>query len=308
MFLLYFLSMQKGRIGILRGGKNEHYEKSLNDGRDLILFLHENLKDQWQPIDIFVDKQGTWHIGGLPIIPVDLLHRVDAVWNTAHPEITETLKKIGIPCFANQPIVNILTNNRKILEEYLKESEIKIPRHLIFPIYQEDFDGPRERYSIKKAKEVHEKFSPPWIIKSFTSDSGMAIHVANTFPELVNAIEDGVRHNTSILIEEFISGKEIKVHSLSGFRDQEIYNFPIERVTEQEKRKIDTMSKKIFKYLGIPHYLKSEFKIDKKGRIYFTGLETYPRVLDSDLSLACDKVGAKMYHIIGHILDKMIKR
>ena len=48
----------------------------------------------------------------------------------------------------------------------MKSVGVQMPRSMVLPVYQKDFDGPRERYAIKKAKEVHEKFGAPWMVKS----------------------------------------------------------------------------------------------------------------------------------------------
>jgi len=299
--------MQRKKIGVLRGGTGEHYEKSLKKGGDLIIFFHENLKEKWEPVDILVDKENIWHTGGIPITPINLFHKVDAVWNTGHPSFSETLRNLGIPFLGENVMPAFLKDNRKILEEELKNIGIKMPRHVVLPVYQKDFDGPIERYSIKKAKEVHEKFSPPWIVKSFVADPNVAIHLVKIFPELVGAIEDVANHNESILVEEFIEGKEVQVHSLANFRDQDIYLFPFGNLTKEEKEKIDFMTREIFKYLGVPHYLKSGFKINSRGKIYFTNLDTDLSFSDPELSFVCQMVNAKVSHIAEHILERILK-
>ena len=74
--------------------------------------------------------------------------------------------------------------------------------------------------------------------KIFTSDSNMGIHLTKTFGELAEAIEDGVNHNKSILVEEFISGKSSTVHSISGFRGEDIYVFPPQNFLTDEKERV----------------------------------------------------------------------
>ena len=183
-----------------------------------------------------------------------------------------------------------------------------MPRSIILPVYQKDFDGPRERYSIKKAKEVHEKFAPPWIVKSFTPDANMAVHLAHTFNELVAGIEDGVNHGKSILVEEFIEGKVASLHSVPGFRGQELYIFPAVNVfgniSLEEKEKLSSLVKDLHAHLGAKHYLKSDFLLNKRGKVYFLDFESIPNLKPfSHFSQACESVGVKMHHVIEHILE-----
>jgi len=65
----------KRRVGILRGGTGEHYASSLKKGGDIILYISENLSNKYKVVDILIDKDHIWHLGGLPISPSDLAHR-----------------------------------------------------------------------------------------------------------------------------------------------------------------------------------------------------------------------------------------
>ena len=187
---------------------------------------------------------------------------------------------------------------------------VKMRRHIVMPVYQKDFDGPREKYSIKKAKEIHEKFPAPWIVKSFTSDASMGVHLAKTFNELVAGIEDGVKHEKSILVEEFISGKVASLHSVPHFRNTEIYIFPPVNVfgslSSAEKEKLADLAKNLHKHLGARHYLKSNFVLNKRGKIYLLDFESMPNLKAySHFSQACESVGAKMHHVVEHILEQV---
>ena len=184
-----------------------------------------------------------------------------------------------------------------------------MPRSIIIPAYQKDFDGPRERYAIKKAKEVFEKFSSPWIVKSFTEDSNMAVHLAKTFPELVNAIEDGAKHEKSILVEEFTAGKVASMHTIPMYRGEDIYTFPLGNsfgnFSVGEKEILAHVAKDLHKHIGAKHYLKSDFVLNSHGRVYLLQIESIPDLKsDSHFSQVCESVGAKMHHVVEHILEQ----
>lgn len=299
--------MNKVRVGIIRGGANENYETSLKEGSKMISYLFENLPNKCTPIDIFVDKVGVWHIQGVPVLPFDLMHKVDVIWDTTSPALSQVLEGhillFKIPHFAGS-----MASSKALLREHMKTIGVKMPMHIVLPAYQFDFDGLKEDYIFKKAQEVHQKFPSPWLVKSFSDEESMGIHVAKTFPELLNAIADGVEHNTSILIEELIEGQKMNTHLVKGFRDQDIYIFPINKIQKEEKNKLEDLSKKIYEHLGAEHYLNAHFILNKNKGIYLTDVSLYPDFsTDSILSSHCENIGAKTAHIFEHIIQKILK-
>ena len=313
---LYIQITQK-RVGILRGGRGDQYSSSLKDGGEVILHINENLSDKYKTVDILVDKDGVWHVGGLPENPHDLVHKVDLVWNVADPKLSITLANFSIPCVGKNFFSSTLEKSSLLLREHVRKlSNVDMPRSIVLPVYQKDFDGDRNKYAIKKAKEVHEKFGAPWIVKSFTPDTSMGIHLAKTFNELVGAIEDGVKHEKSILVEEFIAGKIASVHTLRGFRSDlpaqagDVYAFPLGNsygnFSIQEKEKLSSLAKDLHIHLGVEHYLKSDFVLDKRGKCYLLGIRLHPDLSqNSHFSEVCELVGAKMHQLVEHILRQI---
>jgi hypothetical protein len=299
------------KVGILRGGAGEHYASSLRKGGEIISHIFENLSEKWMPVDILIDREGIWHINGIPISPADLMHRVDVVWNMAHPGASVILDNFSIPNVSHGSFSSALENSKEILREHMGKIGVQMPRSVILPLYQKDFDGPRERYAIKKAKEVFEKFPSPWIVKSFMPDSNMGIHLAKTFNELAGAIEDGVKHEKSILIEEFIAGKVASVHSVPHFRGQDIYTFPLGNsfgiFSADEKEKLTALAKDLHTHIGAKHYLKSDFVLSPRGKVYLLGIESTPDLKkDSHFSQVCESVGAETHQVIEHILEQAL--
>lgn len=305
-------SAVKKRVGVLRGGISGDYHASIQRGGEIISHIHENLEDKYKVLDVLVDADGVWHLSGVPILSSDLMHRVDIVWNAAHPSFSNILESLGIPFVGNGLFSHTLQNSRDMLRKHMAQIGVSMPRHFVIPVYQSDFDGPRERYSIKKAKEVHEKFGSPWIIKSYTEDANMGIHLAKTFNELVAGIEDGTKHEKSILVEEFIGGMVAAVHSVPHFRGKDVYTFPLGNTfgsfSGEEKIQLESLARGLFFHLGANHYLKTNFILTPKGRIYLTQIEGTPDLKpDSHFSQVVESVGAKPHHVVEHILERAIK-
>ncbi len=293
------------RIGVLRGG-TDNYESSIKEGGDFISFVFDNMSSEYNTQDIFIDRDGVWHTNGLPTKPADIMHKVDVVWNFAEPSTASIIDSLSIPQINTSHFSSSLQNSREMLREHMKGAGISMPRSIILPAYQADLDGPRERYSIKKAKEVHEKFGAPWIVKSFTPNKNMGIHLAKTFGELTESIEDGLNQGNSILVEEFISGKPGAVHSLGGFRGEDVYVLPLGKgFTQEEKEKISEVARILHNHTGAEHYLKADFTWHLQRGFFLNDIYFTPDLRpDSHLDQASASVGANMSHIIEHILKQ----
>jgi len=313
--------MQK-RVGILRGGAGEHYHASLRKGGEVISYLSENLGEKYKPLDIFVDKEGVWHLAGWPIKLSDLMHRVDIVWNVAHANFSHSLDSLAIPHVSSAPFFSALKESKELLREHMKKVGVALPRSIVLPSYQKDFDLPSPRlrqgtaaqqkkeYAIRKAKEIHEKFGAPWIVKSITLDKNMGIHLAKTFSELVSAIEDGVAHEQSIIVEEFITGKVDALHTVSGFRDEDVYVFPLGQgniFSDAEKEKLSVLARDLHQHLSAGHYLKCDFLITPRGKVYLLEFENTPDLREgSHLSTVCGHAGAKLPEVVEHMLERTL--
>lgn len=293
------------RVGILRGGMGEGYDSSIWEGGKIISYLQENLADKYKPVDILVDKNGLWHIAGVPATPDLLMHKVDLVWNLSEPSTINVLQSFSIP-FVNSSPQNI---SGQMFREHLKNIGLKTPRSIVLPLYQFDFDGSKDIYIKKKAMEVFEKFSSPWVVKSFAPNSHMGVHVAKTFTELEESIRDGVSHDQSILVEELIFGKAGSVHSLSGFRAGDIYTFPLPKnFTQNEKEKLISLAEDLHKHLAVKHYLKSDFVLHSNRGLYLLGVDFLPDLRNgSHFHDACEQVGADMRQVVEHMLQSALR-
>ena len=276
----------KKRIGIIRGGMGDYYTSSLKKGGDIISYIFENLSEKYRVFDILIDKKGVWHLNGVPVKPADLIHKIDVIWNTTHPSVSVILKNFSIPNIGADSFSTVLENSKEMLEKHMAQIGLKMPRCIVSP---------------KSAKEVFEKFGSPWIVKKNNEAK-----VVKTFDELAEIINSG----SSLTVEEFITGKIASVHSLPKFRNQHIYTFPIGNsfgiFSADEKEKLATLTKDLHKYIGAKHYLKLDFILDKRGKVYLLGIESTPNLkLDSHFSQVCESVGAKMHQVVEHILEQV---
>src|SRR5882724_7545007 len=70
----------KIRVAVLRGGTSPEYETSLQTGG----YVLNNLPEKYHGVDVLIDRNGVWHVGGLPKSPEAILRQSDVVWNALH--------------------------------------------------------------------------------------------------------------------------------------------------------------------------------------------------------------------------------
>ncbi len=313
----------KIKVGVIRGGSNNNYKKSLEEGGKIISYLKEKLPNKTLALDILIDKSGVWHLNGLPIKPLDLLHKVDLIWDTTIPACSQELSQTHIPIYKISHFNTVLGSSKDILREYMSTVNIQVPNSFLISSYQKDIDGELDYFVVRKAKEVHQKFGAPWLVKAFTNDEDMGIHVAKTFGELIDSIRDGVLHNKSILVEELIEGRKIGLHTLNNFRNQEFYHLlPYEileqkgsficvydsKFSKEEKENIFEKVKHLFKNLGLKNYLHSEFTLHPRRGLFLNSINLIPDLsAESSLFLSCKELGILEHNLVENIINNTLR-
>jgi len=325
------------KVGVIRGGISDEYKVSLASGAQVLSHLRsDKMNKKYKSVDIFIDQAGVWHVNGIPITLDKLIHKVDVVVNALHGDygedgkVQQELEQWKIPYTGSGPLASALGYNKLLSKQEFTKFGIKTPKHLLFPAYQSDFDGPREKYAFRKAREVWGKMSPPWIVKPLTGGSSMGVHVCKTFDSLVRAFEVGVNEKVSVLVEEFIRGKEATVGVINNFRGKKVYTLPPIEIrvpktsaffdnevkyngasqeicpgnfTEQEKIELERLASLIHTGLDLSHYSRSDFIVHPKKGIYALEVNTLPGLTEESLMpKALSAVGSSLPEFIDHII------
>ena len=325
------------KVGVIRGGISGEHEVSLASGAQVLSHLRSDImKDKYSAIDIFIDRDGIWHINGIPTSMDKIIHRVDVIINALHGDygedgkVQQLLEQWGIPYTGSGPFASAVGYNKFLTKQEFAKLGVNTPKHILFPAYQEDFDEPKSRYAEKKAREVWERLPPPWIVKPLTGGSSMGVHVCKTFQSLVDAFEEGVNEKVSVLVEEFIKGKEATVGVINDFRGKSVYTLPPIEIrvpktstffdkdvkyngksqeicpsnfTDKEKRELERLASLIHTGLDLSHYSRSDFIIHPKRGIYALEVNTLPGLTNESLMpKALSAVGSNMPEFIEHII------
>jgi D-alanine-D-alanine ligase len=330
------------KVGVIRGGISGEYDVSLKTGSNVLAHLRgEKLNKIYSPIDILIDKEGTWHINGRPVAMNDVSKSVDVIFNALHGDfgedgkVQQILDECGIPYTGSGAIASALGYNKVMAKDRFNSLGVKTPDHFVVSKYQEE-DGLIDSYSINIAKQIHEKLTPPWIVKPLSGGSSVGMKMCRTYPELISAFVEGVNMEVDVLVEELIEGKEATVGVVNNFRDKQVYVLPPIEIripksktffdfeakytgvseeicpgnfSREEKEELERLAEIIHTGLNLDHYSRSDFIIHPKKGIYALEVNTLPGLTNESLvPKMLDAVGATVPQFIDHIIKLALKK
>ena len=299
------------RIGVLRGGTSARYTDSLGSGAFVLRSLP---RDKYEPVDVFVDPDGVWHIGGKPVSYDMLRHRVDVLWNALHGfygedgKVQQMLESLGIPYVGSGPLASSIAMNKKLSKESLATVGIETPRGMYIESWG---DGDRDETVATVVSTIARKFSPPWIVEPISrARAAGAVHPA-TRDELTLVLSDMFDLRIPVSVEEAVFGRELSVVAVRGFREEPIYTFPARyiddpeaRVTHAASEEIQELAKKIHNALHLGHYSRLEAIVTPKGKVCVTAVETMPNTGPvSDLHHALASTGVSFREFAEHLIE-----
>lgn len=319
----------KKRIGVLRGGPSPEYEVSLNTGSAILA----NMPEEYEAFDIFISRDGVWHMTGLPKKPHQILKGVDAVVNGLHGEYGEDgtvqrlLEHFKVPYTGSDSIASAIAMNKIMSKKVYENRGLKTPVSINIPF---------EELSRSAIKNVYHSLPMPHVVKPSSAGSSIGVYIVNSLLELEEAVVAASQHSPAVLIEEFIGGKEATCGVVEGFRGQEHYSLlPIEirprdkngffdydakysaengaeeicpgNFSEEEKEKIGAMAVAAHQALGLRHYSRSDFIVHPRRGVYILETNTLPGLTSTSLlpkSLLA--AGSSIKEFLSHLLSKTL--
>jgi D-alanine-D-alanine ligase len=321
--------MHRIRVGVLRGGPSNEYEVSLKTGATI---LNNLPAEKYSPREIFIDKNGVWHVEGRPVQPSQALTHVDVVVNALHGyygedgKVQHILESHGIPFTGSGSFASAVGMNKQMSKDVYKRHKIKTPQSRTIILGENISD---------KIREVFHSFPPPLVIKPASSGSSVGVSIIKTVKELEPALELAFKYSDTVLIEEFIQGKEATCGVIEDFRDQAYYALPPIEIrprkgsffdyeakyegksdeivpgnfTEAEKKELEKLAIEAHKTLGLRHYSRSDFIIHPRRGIFILETNTLPGLTEESLlPKALNAVGAKLSHFLDHIVQLAMRK
>jgi D-alanine--D-alanine ligase len=203
---------------------------SLSSGAAILDTLR-TYPDEFIPLDIFIAKDGVWHLHGKPIDPREVIKHADVVWNTLHGEygedgaIAHFIQTMGIPYIGSSPYTTSVTNNKELAKEHFRRLGVSTPESLVIEEGGDEND---------QALKVLRTIAPPWIIKPLKGACSYNVQLARTYSELVLALTHQKETYGDILVEQYIQGRELHLGLIQGFREHDMYETMLVEVHTNE--------------------------------------------------------------------------
>lgn len=216
-------------VGVLRGGPTAEYDVSLKTGQYILNMLKtEPLCEQYKGIDVLIDKEGAWHLDGVVQTPEVILRTIDVIFNATKGNFEKgqplhrVLESFAVPFVGTKGYASSVTKNKPLSKKHFIDQGIKTP-------YYRELNLPLEKDLQPVALDLFRSFPMPVIVKPAGKGSSLGVSFASNFDELLEALEHARGFSDEVLVEEYLTGKEIISGFIDDFRGQNLYHlFPVE--------------------------------------------------------------------------------
>lgn len=298
----------KTKVAVVRGGKSDQYDTSLETGKNILAILRE-MPESYEPLDIFISRDGEWHQNGLAQKPHDTLRHADVVWNALHGpdgeagQIQSLLSGMKIPFTGSSAVGSLLSANGEMARSVYKTRLLPTLAHELIT---------KEDSSSDRLISIFRNYLPPIRIRPANMRSLAGISVARTFLELKDGVEKALDYSPKILVEEFIDGDGVSCTVIEEAKGEKIYALlPVyldtvsnrDRFRTEERELVENMAKHAHEALGLRHYSSSEFLVTPKRKVYIVSTDSLPALhLESPVYRALDKTGWRSRDFVDHVL------
>jgi len=314
------------RVAVLRGGPSEEYSVSMQTGGKVLEALD---KLDYAFKDIVVTRKGEWLEQGLILQPESALQAVDVVFVALHGaygedgQVQRILERKKIPFTGSRALSSAIAFNKELTKHTLRNQGINMPRHR--RLTRSDIDNLEEEIPHIFAEIGRELFIKP--VASGSSFGAFYVPNQETFSTVVNQL---LSEYETILVEQFIRGKEATVGILNNFRGEDFYALPVIEIvppngeplfsnqdkyngnTEEivpgrfsysEKERLSSAAQIVHKVIGCDQYSRSDF-IVSDGEVYFLEVNTLPGLTNESLfPKAAAAVGLDYNQLIQHLIE-----
>jgi len=294
----------KIKVAVLRGGASNGYFDSLKTGKYVLSTLRE-MEDVYEPLDIFISKEGEWHREGLVQEPHQALAYIDVVWNALHGsygedgQIGRVLESLQISFTGSGVVPSALAMNKDMSKRLYNRYALLTPAHEL--ITKEDFNDER-------LIAIFKTYLSPMIVKPANTSGSLGVSMAYTFNGLKKIVKETLNHSPRVIVEESIKGEEVSCLVIEEARGERIYalipsNKSKLKLKAEENKKIEEMAKLAHEILGLRHYSSSNFVISPKRNIYILATNSLPPLHEDSSALSSLlSTGWRPRDFVDHIL------
>ena len=270
------------KIAVLMGGPGEEKDVSLKSGQAIIKALNHNGYDV---ISIILDTK-------LEKLVKELLS-VDLVFLGLHGNIGENgtiqgfLDALGIIYTGSGPLSSAICMDKNISKIIAKNNGIMTPKWKLCNTVIDDA-----------------KMNYPVIVKPNGQGSTVGLRIAHNESELKPALEYAFNYDNSVLVEEYIQGRELTVMLIDGkaqpvceiIPSHEFYDYECKYTAGMSKyicpaeiddnisNYVKKISENLFDLLKCENYSRADFRMDDQNKFWFLEMNTLPGMTDTSLA------------------------
>lgn len=341
------------KIAVIFGGMSSEHEVSIMSGKSVLKNID---KQKYDVNPVYIDKSGMWYsydvnldfneekLNKISNI-LEYLKQFDVVFPVLHGlygedgTIQGMLKMLNIP-FVGCDVLSSSISMDKVYTKMAFEKADLLQTKYIYVKQEKDnlilFD---EKFNYNNAsldnivKEVENKLKYPVFVKPSNSGSSVGINKAVDKTSLKDAINDALKYDTKILIEQGIIGRELEcaifedngeiATSCVGeiITNNNFYDYDTKYVDNTAKleipakipseieEKIKEIAKKAFRVVDGRNIARVDFFLDKDNNIYineintmpgFTSISMYPKLFEYS--------GIKYTELLSKLIEAAMKR
>jgi D-alanine-D-alanine ligase len=252
--------MDKKRVLILMGGKSAEHEVSLQSAKNVISALDRN---KFEPVIVGISKVGEWFFmdgpdyldnpndpknislksNGKPLFVVpgsddpltikesnDRIGQIDAAFPVLHGPYGEDgtmqgfLQIVGIPFVGAGVMGSAVGMDKEAMKRLFRDAGVPSADFFVF------YDHKKDEIDYNK---ITEKLGLPLFIKPCNLGSSVGVSRVTNEEEFKKAIEEAFSHDSKIIVEENIKGRELEC-SVLGNKELSA-SVPGEVITNTEK-------------------------------------------------------------------------
>jgi len=313
---------KKITVGILFGGKSAEHEVSLQSAKNIYDAID---RDRFEPALIGIDKGGKWLLSdasrfllnagdprnvslnpagspvaltpaseGLLLSETDC--KLDVVFPILHGPFGEDgtvqglLKLAGIPFVGSDVLGSAVGMDKDVMKRLFRDAGMPIGKFLAF----------RSHNTIPPFAEITAALGSPVFVKPANMGSSVGLSKARNEAEFSAAVNEAFQHDTKIVIEEFIAGREIEcavlgnddpVASVPGevIPTHEFYSYEAKYIDENgasleipaklddtTRKRVQELSIKAFQTLCCAGLSRIDFFLKENGEVVINEINTMP--------------------------------
>ncbi len=253
------------------------------------------------------------------------LQKFDVVFLALHGKYGEDgrvqsiLDMCNVPYTGSGVLASALSMDKAMAKKCVSHLGIAVSQHMIVTA-----DTPTSTIYTT----IHNSIGYPCVIKANASGSSVGVFIIKSESEVADAIQKALQHDTHVMIEKYLSGREVtcgvlgnthrtaldalppvEVLSQNTFFDYDAKYFSDKtqeicpaQITQKETDTIQKYAKKIHQAFGCDGLTRSDF-ILKDGTFYFLEINTLPGLTEQSL---CPKEAQAAGITFPEFLDKQI--